>query len=98
MLIAAAAGFSLLMLYLLWRGDPKRRRIAGLRSGKQPVHVRRLLVLASLLPGACIALSGDASAFLIWLGICAIGGWLIAQLRLNSGWRPHIKDTPTPRP
>ena len=35
-------------------------------------------------PGTILALRGDASAFLVWFGACAIGGWLIAQLPARS--------------
>ena len=84
-MLIAALGVSLAMLYWLWRGDPKRRRTAGSGGGAQSAYVRRLLVVAVLLPGACIAFSGDAAAFLIWFGACAIGGWLIAQLRAPGG-------------
>jgi hypothetical protein len=83
MLIVAVI-FSLATLLLLWRGDPKRRRVAALPGGEQSVIARRLLVFALLLPGAAPALQGDAPAFLVWLGVCALGGWLIAQLRGRS--------------
>lgn len=83
-MLAAAITCSLAMLLLLWRGDPKRRRVSGLRGGGQSLAIRRLLVLGTLLPGTALALHGDASAFLVWFGACAIGGWLIAQPRGRS--------------
>lgn len=86
-MLATAIIFSLAVIALLWRGDPKRRRVAGLRAGEHGVTVRRLMLLVTLLPGAVLALHGDASAFLVWFGSCAIGGWLIAQLRGGSAMR-----------
>ena len=79
-----AIAFSLAMLVLQWRGDPKRRRVSGLPGAEQAAIVRRALLLATLLPGTILALRGDASAFLVWFGACAIGGWLIAQLPARS--------------
>lgn len=76
-----ALAFSLVMIVLLWRGDPKRRRIAGLRDSGSDRTMRRLLVAAAVLPGVILAFSGDSAAFLIWFGGCALAGWLLSQIR-----------------
>lgn len=75
-----AIAFSLTIIVLLWRGDPKRRRVAGLPDSGHGAIGRRLMSLAVLLPGLALAAAGDASAFLVWFGSCAIGGWLVAHL------------------
>lgn len=80
-LLPISVSWSLAMIMLLWRGDPKRRRIAGLSNRSGDRISRRLIVAAVLLPGIVLAASGDAAAFLIWFGSCAIGGWLVAHLR-----------------
>lgn len=79
-LLPAGIAFSLALIARLWRGDPKRRRVAGLRSGGDGAARRRLMAAAALLPGLALAATGDAAAFLVWLGSCAIGGWLVAQI------------------
>ncbi len=77
----AALAFSLAMIVLLWRGDPKRRRTAGLRIIDKSPAKRRLVVAAAMIPGLILALCGDSAAFLVWLGGCTIGGWGIAQFQ-----------------
>jgi len=57
---------------LLAAADPKRR---GERPG-----LRRLLVLATLMPGLALGVAGRWSDFLIWVGAAAIFGWAIAAL------------------
>jgi hypothetical protein len=84
MILLAATGFSIAMITLLWRGDPKRRRVAGLPSGEHSAPKRRLIFVALLLPGLFFVVAGDSSAFLIWLGCCAVGGWLITQLGIRD--------------
>jgi hypothetical protein len=79
--LLAAIAVSMGIIVLLWRGDPKRRRIAGLPNMHHGPTIRRLLVAAALLPGVGLALSGDTAAFLIWLGSGVVGGWLITQWR-----------------
>lgn len=79
-LLLAAIVFSIAMIALLWRGDPKRRRVAGLPDAGGSAARRRLMSAAVLLPGLTLAAAGDSSAFLVWFGSCAIGGWLVAQL------------------
>ena len=80
----AALAFSLAMIALLWRGDPKRRRISGLRDVGQGGWRHRLAVVTALLPGVILAIIGDSAAFLVWLGGCALGGWGVAQLGPKS--------------
>ena len=75
-LLAIALSASLLA-WLCW-GDPKRRRTADVPGAGQSTRERRLLASLALLPGAVLALSGDASAFLIWMGGSAVAGWLVA--------------------
>lgn len=85
-LLPAAISVSLALITLLWHGDPKRRRVAGLPDIGHRAALRRTLLAALLLPGLIVAISGDAAAFLVWLGSCAMGGWLVAQLRgRNAG-------------
>lgn len=78
---AAAILFSLVMILLLWRGDPKRRRTTGQRGGADSAGRRCLLVAGTLAPGLILALGGDSAAFFVWLGICVIAGWLAAQIQ-----------------
>jgi hypothetical protein len=77
-LLFAAIAFSLAIIVLLWRGDPKRRRVAGLQGSGHGAIMRRLMSAAVLLPGLALAAAGDSPAFLVWFGSCAIGGWLVA--------------------
>ena len=79
-MLAAAILFSMAMIVLLWRGDPKRRRVIGQRGTGDGTARRRLLFAATLLPGILLATTGDSAAFLIWLGSCVIVGWLVAQV------------------
>lgn len=70
---------SLAMIFTLWRGDPKRRRVAGLPGAGHSIAVRRLALTVLLSPGCILAFNGDSAAFLIWFGGCAVSGWLITQ-------------------
>ncbi|ATE66690.1 hypothetical protein [Rhizorhabdus dicambivorans] len=74
----AAIAFSAVMIVLLGRGDPKRRRATGRHDGEMPVRLRRLLAAAACLPGLACALLGDAAAFMLWLGGAAVLGWFVA--------------------
>lgn len=76
-ILLASVAFSAVLLAFLCLGDPKRRRSARLSGKAQGTAVRRLSAAASLLPGIIYALSGDAAAFLIWLGGYAVVGWLV---------------------
>ena len=84
LLLLAAILTSIALIAWLWHGDPKRRRVA-----KLPVvvrqNLRRFVAIAALLPGIILATLGDSPAFLVWLGSCAMGGWLVAQLRDPKG-------------
>lgn len=84
-LIVAAIAVSTALILLLALGDPKRRRTAGTKDGAQGTTVRRLLAVASLLPGVACFANGDAAAFLIWFGGCAVAGWFVT-LALAHGW------------
>ncbi|MET0363630.1 MAG: hypothetical protein ABW169_03155 [Sphingobium sp.] len=72
----AAITVSSILLLLLYRGDPKRRRSARLPGKGQSQTHRRLLTAAALVPGLICIARGDAAAFLLWLGGCAVMGWI----------------------
>lgn len=80
LLVAAIATSSALIVWL-WLGDPKRRRVARLPAVSAGGNFRRGVAVAALLPGVVLAVLGDSAAFLVWLGSCAIGGWLVTQFR-----------------
>jgi hypothetical protein len=84
LLLPAAIVASFAIIVWLWQGDPKRRRVAGLPATAQAAAKRRLLAIGALLPGVVLALLGDSAAFLLWLGSCAMGGWLVAQFRYRG--------------
>lgn len=86
-LLLTAIAFSTVMILLLSRGDPKRRRTARLPGAGHSRVTRRLLTGAVILPGLYLAVRGDSAAFLIWLGSCAIAGWLVTL----SAARRHLK-------
>ncbi len=77
--------FSAALIVLLWRGDPKRRRLTGQREQADSSRKRRMLSALALVPGAILAGLGDASAFLVWFGACAIAGWLVTQVQVRAG-------------
>jgi hypothetical protein len=77
MLALAAASLSTICILLLCAGDPKRRRVSGSGGGLSQGH-RRLLSGGACLPGVWCALQGDGAALLVWLGACALAGWLAA--------------------
>ena len=74
----ASIGVSAAIILLLCLGDPKRRRSLGRSGPAMTVARRRLLGAAACTPGLICALMGDAAAFLIWLGGCALIGWAVA--------------------
>ncbi|CAN5198079.1 hypothetical protein BH10PSE12_BH10PSE12_36430 [soil metagenome] len=88
-----AIALSAILIVILCVGDPKRRRAAG-RTGRngpaQSPELRRILAAAACLPGLYCALTGDAAAFLIWLGGCGVIGWLLV---LVLGARPEKSGT-----
>lgn len=75
---------SLAMIAWLWHSDAKRRRVAGFLPTTLGSDKRRVVAIAALIPGAVLAAAGDSAAFLVWLGACAMGGWLVAQVRTRQ--------------
>jgi hypothetical protein len=71
-----SAVMSAVCLALLAASDPKR--LAGGRSAF--ARWRLVAVILAALPGAFLAMTGRWVAFLIWLGIAAMLGWMIAVL------------------
>lgn len=77
-----AAGLSVVLLWMLAGGDPKRLR--ALRERERVPYSRgaRLSLLAgALIPGLALLLWGSAADFLIWFGGLTVSGWLIAEIR-----------------
>lgn len=81
MYLLIAVACSLAMIAWLWHSDAKRRRVAGAAPAGIGQDKRRFMAIAAVVPGAALAATGDSASFLIWLGSCVMGGWLIAQLR-----------------
>lgn len=73
-----ALALSAIPIVMLCVGDPKRRRAIGGKGGGMASPQRRLLVMIACIPGVICALLGDAAAFLMWLGGCALIGWALA--------------------
>lgn len=80
LLVLFAVAFSSVFLLLLCGSDPKRQRAVGGQSKKRGPAVRPLLVIFTALPGAFYALTAAPAAFFIWLGGCAVIGWLSTLL------------------
>jgi hypothetical protein len=80
MLGLAAAAFivSGAAMLLLCQQDPKRLRAAGSKAKGMTAARRRALVAVTCLPGLGCAILGNSGAFVIWLGGCALFGWLLA--------------------
>lgn len=76
----SAIALSAVLITMLCLGDPKRRRSAKIGDGEQSRTTRWLLTVAACLPGAWLAVIGDAPGFLIWLGGCSVIGWLLALI------------------
>ena len=74
--LSTALSFGFILFIL--KGDPKRRRALGIGGRGQGPALRRLLAAAALAPGLACLLLGDPAAFLIWLGGCAVSGWIAA--------------------
>lgn len=74
----AAIAVSAILVAVLCRTDPKRRRVTGSVEPRAGLGFRRVLALAACLPGLVFIVGGDAAAFLIWLGGCGVAGWLTA--------------------
>jgi hypothetical protein len=75
-----AVAWTAAVLLMLCLGDPKRRRNARLAGAGYGSMTRRLLVLASLLPGLGLALAGDGAAFMVWMGGSVMAGWLLTMV------------------
>ena len=75
--ILGAVAISAALIIALGKGDPKRRRAVGLPGDGHSTHRRRLLAALACLPGVYCVLSGDAAAFMMWLGGCGVTGWLV---------------------
>lgn len=71
-----ATGLSVPCIVGLCLGDPKRMRTSGLTGMAASVRMRIAVTLIALSPGIVLALMGDAPAFLVWLGACALAGWV----------------------
>ncbi|MET1753975.1 hypothetical protein ABVV53_00630 [Novosphingobium sp. RD2P27] len=84
-LALASLAASSAVIALLCLTDPKRRRALGLQAATNNSAHRGLVVCAAILPGLILAVAGDAAAFLLWLGGCAVIGWLITTA--NSAHR-----------
>lgn len=76
LLLAIAVSATLILL--LGLGDPKRRRSTGTVAGAHGTRMRRLLAAGACSPGVALAITGDAAAFLIWLGASSVIGWFLA--------------------
>lgn len=85
LLLVAAIATSFALIVWLWLGDPKRRRVAQLPAVAAGANLRRGLAVAALLPGIVLAGLGDSAAFLVWLGSCAMGGWVVTQFHASPG-------------
>jgi ABC-type Fe3+ transport system permease subunit len=77
-----AAFFSAVCVAILARLDRRRRNGITVRP-----RIRRLLLLAMLMPGLVLGFAGRWSDFLIWIGAAAILGWAIAALASMRGNR-----------
>lgn len=77
-----ALGLSALLLGILCAGDPKRRRSSRASGKAQSKMQRWCLTSAICLPGLAFALSGDAAAFMMWLGGTGLIGWIVTQIFL----------------
>lgn len=82
-----ALALSAIAIVALCSGDPKRRRTVGEGNGGMAAVQRRSLALAACMPGLLCAVLGDAAAFLMWLGGCALVGWGCAAF-----FRPRRQD------
>ncbi|ALR19018.1 hypothetical protein ATN00_00490 [Sphingobium baderi] len=73
-----ASAFSAICILILCLGDPKRIRVGRVPRREWRRRSRQALSVAAGIPGLLLALSGDAAAFLVWLGACALCGWVVA--------------------
>lgn len=77
-LAITALALSAIPILILCIGDPKRRRTIGQKGGEMSSARRRAIAAIACIPGLACALLGDAAAFLMWLGGCALLGWALA--------------------
>lgn len=75
LLTLVALALSAIPILLLCMGDPKRLRAANRKDGGMATSRRRILGSLACVPGIACMLSGDAAAFFMWLGGCAMIGW-----------------------
>lgn len=87
-LALTALALSAIPILVLCIGDPKRRRAAGGGEGGMASGRRRMFAAAACIPGIACALLGDAAAFLMWLGGCALVGWALAACFRASAKAP----------
>jgi hypothetical protein len=80
-----ALALSAIPILLLCMGDPKRRRTIGIKGDGMATRQRRLLAAAACIPGVACIWVGDAPAFLMWLGGCALLGWALAACFRGRG-------------
>ena len=73
-----ALAISAMLIVVLCQGDPKRLRAAGQKGAAMLPRRRRVLAALACLPGLGCALSGNFAAFMLWLGGCALAGWISA--------------------
>jgi len=97
-LATLALALSAMLIVVLCQGDPKRLRAAGLRSAAMLPRRRRGLAALACLPGLGCALSGNSAAFMLWLGGCALAGWISAtwprrKSRAGTG-APAMRNAP----
>jgi hypothetical protein len=85
-LIVSAIAFSACTILWLCVRDPKRRRTAGLTGRASAARGTSstayqtgcaMPVLAAVAPGVLLLLLGTAAPALLWLGGCAVAGWII---------------------
>ena len=79
--VVAAVALSFASISALFLGDPKRRRISGKIAGEHSPGLRWILTTTAVIPGMVLAMLGDSSRLFIWLGACAIFGWLVSNFR-----------------
>jgi len=73
-----ALAISAMLIVVLCQSDPKRLRAAGQKGTAMLPRRRRGLAALACLPGLGCALSGNSAAFMLWLGGCALAGWISA--------------------
>ncbi len=74
------AALTTLLLGLLASYDPKRLRVNRRRDGPaMSTGMRRTLGVGALVPGIVLAFGAYWSAFLMWLGLSCIAGWMLAM-------------------